>query len=71
MCPSTGLLSAWRRDDFKSDRGAAGLADLTVQDMFTGDGLEPGPRMSLLDRERESRHSAKGGHAKVRCWGWI
>lgn len=55
----------------KSDRGAARLAGLREQDLCTGDGLEPGPRMGLSDREGESRHSAKGGHAKGRCWGWI
>ena len=34
------------------------------QDVFTVERLEPGPRMSLSGRERESRHSAEGGCAK-------
>lgn len=55
----------------KSDRGAARLARLREQDMCAGDRLEPGPRLSLSDRGRESRHCVKGGHAKGYCWGWI
>lgn len=55
----------------KSDRGAARLAGLREQDMCTGDRLEPGPKLSLSDRGRESRHCVKGGHAKGHYWGRI